>query len=152
MRQFLKSQTPQFPLLPPKSGMDAVLETPCVTRGLISRIYNQIINFKDDTLPLKCAWEKKLATELGDEWWERAIACINSSSSCACLSLIQFKVLHWIHLSKSKLSKCYPEIDDKCDRCAQSPVDLTCFGHVPKWYVSGPSFFNEFLKWRSYLQ
>lgn len=65
MRQLLKSQTPQFPLLPPKSGMDAVLETPCVTRGLISRIYNQIINFKDDTLPLSALGRESWLQNLG---------------------------------------------------------------------------------------
>ncbi len=38
---------------------------------------------------------------------------------------IQFKVLRWIHFSKFQLSKIYPEADDKCDRCAQSPANVT---------------------------
>lgn len=35
---------------------------------------------------------------------------------CACHSLIQFKVVHWIHLSKAKLSKTYSDISPTCDK------------------------------------
>lgn len=48
------------------------------------------------------------------------------SSSCARLSLIQFKVFHRLHYSKDKLSKLYPDkFDENCSRCSQAPCNLT---------------------------
>ena len=48
-----------------------------------------------------------------DPLWNQALIRVNKSSSCAWLNLIQFKVLHRLHYSNSKLSKMY------------SPADLT---------------------------
>ncbi|KAF3840339.1 hypothetical protein F7725_019056, partial [Dissostichus mawsoni] len=69
---------------------------------------------------------------------------VNSSSSCARLSLIQFKVLHRLHYSKAKLSRIYPDrLDDRCDRCSQAPCDLThMFWLCPKLSSFWQSFFE----------
>ena len=38
---------------------------------------------------------------------------------------LQFKVLYRVHFSKSRLSKLYPEVEDKCDKCHGSPCHLS---------------------------
>ena len=67
-------------------------------------------------------------------FWERALGAVNSSSSCARLSLIQFKVFHRLHYSRAKLSKLYPDkFDEKCSSCSQTPCNLThTFWACPK--------------------
>lgn len=50
-------------------------------------------------------------------------------------SLIQFRIVHRLHMSKVKLSKIYPEVDPICDRCRQAPATLfhtfwSCSGYL----------------------
>ena len=81
---------------------------------------------------------------LSDQFWSKALKNIKLSSSCMRLGLIQFKVLHRIHYSKSKLSKIYPDtVEDKCNRCSLSPCDLThMFWTCPKLFTFWDSFFK----------
>ena len=70
-------------------------------------------------------WKSELGRKLSDEWWQRALDMVNSTSSCARLTLIQFKVLHRIHFSKAKLFN----TSYTCDRCSLSSASHThvCF-------------------------
>lgn len=52
---------------------------------------------------------------------------ILSTTSCARLGLIQFKVLYRVHYSKSRL---YREVEDKCDKCHGSPCHLSHMFHL----------------------
>ena len=63
---------------------------------------------------------------------------VNSSSICARLGVLQCKVVHRVHWSKSKLAHIYPDIDPKCDKCRQRPANLShmfwsCPTHAPFW-------------------
>lgn len=73
---------------------------------------------------IRIKWEDDLGMELGD-YWDSALTRVNSSSSCARLALIQFKVLHRVHYSKAKLAEIYPGADASCARCSFSPANLT---------------------------
>ena len=78
-------------------------------------------------------WEAELGETFLDEWWDGAIDMVNTSTSCARLGLIQFKVFHRLHYCKSKLAAIYPGVEDKCDRCALSPANHThMFWSCPK--------------------
>lgn len=68
-------------------------------------------------------WEAELDETFPDECWDGAIDMINTSTSCAKLGLIQFKIFHRLHYCKLKLPKIYPNVDDKCDRCALTPAN-----------------------------
>ncbi len=59
-----------------------------------------------------------------DEIWDDALKRVNGSTTCARLSLIQFKILHRTYYTKSRLSKMYPNVDDRCDRCKSDKADL----------------------------
>ena len=71
------------------------------------------------------AWEAELGQTFDDSWWDAALSTFHTSSTCARLTLIQFKVLFRIHYSKAKLSRIYPNVTDSCDRCHSSPCNLT---------------------------
>ena len=59
----------------------------------------------------------KIQTSIDDGTWAKIVKRVHSSSMCARHSLVQFKVIHRVHLSKAKLAKIYPQINPICDRC-----------------------------------
>ena len=74
---------------------------------------------------IKSYWEEEVDAELTDDYWERALKRVDSSSSCAPLALIQLKLSHTIHESKSRRAEIYPGSDPSCDRCSPSPADVS---------------------------
>lgn len=124
IRHFLKASFPSFPALPSLGVWeDLTLIKP--GRSIISVIYQKLMSLDDHNLAnIQIKWEDELGIELGDNW-DCALTRVNSSSSCARLSLIQFKVLHRVHYSKAKLAEIYPGVDASCSRCSFSPANLT---------------------------
>lgn len=89
-------------------------------------IYDFILTLSSQSvIKIKNAWERELGKQLSEEVWEHATDRIRSTTSCARLGLIQFKVLYRVHFSKSRLSELYPEVEDKCDKCRSSPCHLS---------------------------
>ena len=70
-------------------------------------------------------WEEELGQDIEDDWWDEALTRVNSTSSRARLSFIQFKVLHRINFTKARLSRLFPGTSDSCERCNLSPADHT---------------------------
>lgn len=134
VRHFVQARFPAFPHLPPRLPWDRCLETLPNQRGIISQMYNHLMSLDTHTLlKTKLAWEAELGSELTDEFWDAAVDRIHSSTSCARLGLIQFKVLHRIHFSKARLAEIYPNVDNRCDRCNNTPADLShMFYFCPK--------------------
>ena len=95
-----------------------------IHRGIISKLYDIILAFSNHS-NAKCTWERELGIQIHEESWEQAIERIRSTTSCARLGLIQFKILYRAHFSKSRLSELYPEVEDKCDKCHGSPCHLS---------------------------
>lgn len=69
--------------------------------------------------------QKFLETVFSEEFWSNALYRVNSSTSCARLSLIQFKVLHRVHLSRARIALFDPTFDKTCIRCHTGEADLT---------------------------
>lgn len=134
VRHFMRTLSPTFPHLPVESGLEKVLGINMVHKGQISSIYNLISSIQCVTLDkFKNDWEEELGTEISDTIWEYAQNTVNGTTSCARLSLIQFKVLHRTYYTKSKLSKIYPDIEDRCDRCNSPSANMThAFWSCPK--------------------
>ena len=126
MRHFAKTHTTSFPQIPTPNGMDLALKAKALLKGHISYFYNLLSPSSESLLhKTKMGWESELQLSFSESFWEGAIGAVNSSSSCARLSLIQFKVFHRLHFV-DKLSKIYPDkFDDKCNRCSQTPCNLT---------------------------
>lgn len=95
---------------------------------------------------LKAAWEKEMNVEFSDVWWGEAIKRVSTTTSCAQLGLIQFKVLHRLHYSKAKLAKIYLNVNILCDRCSHTPADLShMFYFCPKLQTFWGTFFLKTL-------
>ena len=98
-------------------------------------------SFKNATLAkIKAAWVDELGEDLEEDIWDSALLRVNDSSSCARLSIIQFKILHRIHCSKARLAEIYPNTDASCDRCRNTPADLThmfwsCSALTSYWFA-----------------
>ena len=138
LRDFARTHSPAFPLIPTTTGIDRVLLANTTTKGHVSYLYDLLLPANELTMEkIKSNWENELQVTLSDQFCSKALKNIKLSSSCMRLGLIQFKVLHRIHYSKPKLSKMYPDtVEDKCNRCSLSPCDLThmfrtCLSYLP---------------------
>lgn len=82
-----------------------------MTNHHISFLYDLITPDTSSALiKIKTEWETELGVTFSDMLWEQALKEINACLSCAKLQLIQFKILHRVHYSKSRLSKIYPDM------------------------------------------
>lgn len=123
VRSFIKDHCSTFPRL--QADLPKILDKPETWIKTISKLYTGILQANPSPqITAKQGWEKELGIQLQDPWWERAKLQVNSSSSCAHLNLIQFKVLHRMHFSKAKLAKTFPGSSEACNRCAFVPADL----------------------------
>lgn len=126
IRNFVAKCFPNFPSLPSEQQWETMLSFIPHHRGTISKLYDTILSFSNHSnVKLKCAWEEELGMQIHEESWEQAIERVRTSTSCARLGLIQFKVIHRAHFSKSRLSELYPEVENKCDKCHGSPCHLS---------------------------
>lgn len=143
IRHFVRTHSSEFPQVPSPTGIQRFLPAATLDKGQVSYLYD-IIPRRDVPIDrIKQGWESELGVTFSDDWWDQALETVNSSSSCARLSLIQFKVLHRIHYSKVKLSRIYPDVDDKCNRCSLSPGNLShLFWSCPKLIAFWKYFFS----------
>ena len=122
-----------FPSLPPEQRWETTLSFAPHHRGIISKLYDIILAFSNHSnAKLKCTWEEELGMQIQEESWEQAIERIRSTTSCARLGLIQFKVLYREHFSKSRLSKLYLEVEDGSP-CHLSHMFFLCPGLTGFW-------------------
>ena len=89
-------------------------------------LYNTLLKSQTTTADvLRNAWSAELGEDIGPAAWEHALSWVHSSSICARHGVLQCKVIHRVHWSKSKLARIYPDIDPNCDKCHQGPADLS---------------------------
>lgn len=94
-------------------------------RNFVSHIYNVLLSVASPSLDdLKSKWEEDFGERISDEIWKVFIARIQTSSICVRHSLIQFKVVHRLHLSRSRLVQFYPDLDPTCQRCNQGAATI----------------------------
>lgn len=119
-----RTHSPQFPQAPPLSGADLVLKAKSLPKGHVSFLYYLLSPTIDWVVNKSRAdWESELQTSFCNALRKKAL---NSSSSCARLSLIQFKVLFRLHYNRDKLFKLYPDkTTEACTKCSQTPCNLT---------------------------
>ena len=122
-RNYAHTHLTSYPQSPMGSLITEVLSL-SIARCKISVLFDLISSSNVSSLVrVRDSWERELGFNLTDEWWKEALIRVNSTSSCARLSLIQFKVLHKIHFTKNRLSRLFPGTNDICDRCGLSPAD-----------------------------
>ena len=125
MRHFVQKKFSSFPNLPPLSPTDELLDLNPTAKGLISTIYTMISSINPQMLDhLRQAWEQDLDLHFSEVEWDGMIDQVHSSSPCARHGLIQFKVLHRLHITNSRLARIFPNINPSCNRCNHSPCTL----------------------------
>ena len=85
---------------------------------------------------IRTAWEQDLNYTFTEDVWDSVLDRVHSSSMCSRHALLQFKVVHHIHISKTKLARMYPNVDPTCDKCRGAPASLH---HM---YLTCPSLSN----------
>lgn len=146
IRHFIASRYTTFPNLPEITPLDNILDIDARKKGVIKEIYCLLIEIHTPSLSIiKAHWEKDLGINLSDDLWDSMLKRVHSSSICARHGLLQFKVLHRLHISKEKLAKIYPESDPMCNRCkADIGSLLHTFWTCPNLNKYWTSIFNTF--------
>lgn len=139
VRDFVRRHFPCFPALPSSILTDTILCVNPILKGSISTLYNTLLKTQTITSDaLRNAWTAELGEEIGPAAWEHALHWVHSSSVCARHGILQCKVIHRVHWSKSKLARIHPDIDPNCDKCHQEPANLShmfwsCPSLAPFW-------------------
>uniref|UniRef100_A0A669C0E2 Reverse transcriptase zinc-binding domain-containing protein n=1 Tax=Oreochromis niloticus TaxID=8128 RepID=A0A669C0E2_ORENI len=125
VRHFICSQTSGSSPPPEPTLLETILQLNPTKRELISLLYNKMLNLTHiSSSKLKTLWEEDLNMTISDETWASTLKHVNTTSLCARLCLIQFKVVHRAHFSKSRVSCIYPEFTPYCDRCKTAEASL----------------------------
>ena len=112
-RNFVSKCFPNFLSLPPEQQWETTLSFAPHHRGIISKLSDIILAFSNHSnVKLKCSWEEEGGMQIQEESCEQATERIRSTTSCARLGVIQFKVLYRVHFSESRLYKLYQEVED----------------------------------------
>lgn len=109
-----------------KNALFESLLGPPEAKHLISELVSYFSSTLDSsTIKMKQAWEGELDIEINDETWDEVLTNIKSCSINARLQLIQYKVVHRVHYSKTRLSKIFPNLSPLCNRCNAAEGTLT---------------------------
>lgn len=96
------------------------------SRYIISQLYDTLQSM---CLPkmdkIKEEWEKEIGAVILPNVWEESLEYIHDCSINARHCLIQFKILHRLHFSKTKLHKIFPEVSPLCDKCESMEATLS---------------------------
>lgn len=124
LKYFVVSNIDCFPSCPSPSLLHKVFDLKPDAKW-VTDVYELLSNHKLPTLQSEEQWGRDLGQQIADETWHRIINRIFFLSSI-CLEhvVIQFKVVHRLHWSKTRLSKIKDGIDPTCDRCKQEPASL----------------------------
>lgn len=125
VRDYIRKSFSSFPDQPDKDWIEECIQYDPSWRGSVSRLYQMIQSVNTTTLDhIKEQWQEELGVEILDVNWHYAIERIHSSSICIRHGLMQFKILHRVHLSRARLAKIYPNTDATCLRCHLAPGTL----------------------------
>lgn len=113
-----------FPNAPLPSDLDTILGVDPCSKGSICKLVNIIVHLQSSSDNLRFVWSQDIGTEINEETWRAVLNRVYSSSLCACHRLIQCKVVHRAHWSKTRLARINPSIDSECDRCHSGSATL----------------------------
>ncbi len=84
-------------------------------KGLVSKYVEYFNDSRTSSMQyLKMSWEKDLGIDISEDNWTNALQDIRSCSINSNLQLIQYKVVHRLHYSRTKLHSIYPSVSSLC--------------------------------------
>lgn len=129
VRSLVQKHFTSFPSPPVGGWIEELLEWDPLECGLISRLYSTIQRVASPSLNhLREQWSEDFGADVSDTVWQYAVEHIHSTSVCVRHGLLQFKVIHRLHFSKSKLAKmCHQDEATLCH------MFWSCPALVPFW-------------------
>lgn len=128
IRDYVRTNLPNFEVLPDAVNLYTLMNQAPQSRRLVSRFVD-VLTAHDpiSTQHLKDAWEEDLGIAIDDKSWETSLNAIHSCSINSRHQLIQFKVIHRLHYSCTKLHSFYPSVSPICPKCKSAEGTL---GHL----------------------
>ncbi|KAF7665834.1 hypothetical protein LDENG_00131610 [Lucifuga dentata] len=126
IRDFIRKYIPNFEKLNTHDVLEEIKKFKPENRGAISYFY-QILDKQatPNTITLKQVWAEELNEEIEDEVWKECLMNIHDCSFNVRLNLIQFKTLHRLYYSRTKLHRIFPDVSPLCNRCRCGEGTLT---------------------------
>lgn len=88
------------------------------TKGIVSRCVECLnCSREPPSQHLKMSWERDLGIDISDDSWAEALQGIRTCSISSNFQLIQYKVVHRLHYSRTKLHSLYPSVSPLCIKC-----------------------------------
>lgn len=113
---------------------------------LIPHTWSQSLSTALPSLFPLITWAMDLSSEVPEDLWEMALSQIHSCSTNTRHRLIQFKVVHRLHYSRTKLNRIYPSVPALCHRCSAAEGTLAhLFWFCPRLFC----FWSTIFKWFS---
>ena len=122
IRNFVRQSLP-LDRLPDQHNFYSLMTSSPTSKGLISQFVS-LFTLHISSLHIRDAWIREIGVEISDGLWEMALERIKSCSINARLQLIQYKIIHRLHYSKTKLNKIFPTVSPTCDKCKTSDGTL----------------------------
>ena len=145
VRHFVREHISNFPNRPHNYNFYETLLLKPNSKHLISHFITAF-ETPANTSHLKEAWAKELGVPLSEELWNEGLSGIQKCSINSRFRLIQFKVIHRLHYSKTKLHKIFDSVSPMCDRCGGAEGSLS---HL-FWYCPVlDNFWSDIFNWFS---
>ena len=146
VRHYVKENWPHFDSIPTTHPFLETLLLPPDSRQLISKFVGSFTKSVSSDF-IREAWSKDLNSEISAELWEEALSRVHCCSVNSRHRLIQYKVLHRLHYSKTKLNRIFPSVSPVCDKCNIAEGSLAhLFWFCPKLHNFWSDIFEHLSK------
>ena len=145
VRHYVKENCPQFESTPTTHPFLENLLLPPDSKQLVSKF----VTCFTTAIPsdhIRDAWASDLNSEISQEFWEEAMSQVHSCSINSRYRLIQYKVIHRLHYSKTKLNRIFPSVSPVCDKCSSAEGSLA---HLFWFCPTLHSFWTAIFEWLS---
>ena len=118
VRDFFRTHINNFVQKPCHLVLDSLMDIRPFSKGAVSRAYSLLQDLSSPSSShLQEVWRVELGLDIPDDIWEECIDNVHHSSINVRHSLIQFKVVHRLHFSPSRLHKIYDNSSPMCLKC-----------------------------------
>lgn len=144
IRHFLRASVPNYDSIPQNATLDSFLSVEPYSKGAVSHLYRVLLSLIVPTTDTyREQWQEELGERISADIWHDCVKNIYNSSVNARHSLIQFKILHRLHFSPTKLKNIYQNVSGMCAKCLSVQGTLShLFVHCHKLQQFWGSIFD----------
>ncbi len=146
VRHYVKENWSHFDSTSTTHPFLETLLLPPDSKQLISKFVGSFTNSVSSDF-IRQAWAKDLNSEILAELWEEALSLVHCCSINSRYRLIQYKVLHRLHYSKTKLNHIFSSVSPVCYKCHIAEGSLAhLFWFCPKLHNFWSAIFEQLSK------